>query len=462
MRWSLYAIVVLMVIDITAWGVLWVWQVPPRSLAAVADAHMEPPERGVGRVYSRWNAANSLTMKGYRLSHGYFTFVPAKELDPEGLTAQRLAGVRWALNTDGLQMKSPYDYPPGSWIEVSEPMPRVRMVTHALVSKSVANDVEQIDIAETALLDEPVELGQGEVGTASIVTDRPGFIEVVTSSSSRQLLILSESYHPGWQATEDGRPIRVMRAYGDFQAVVVEPGQRRIVFRFRPASFVTGAWISSLGICAALVLFVLVLRFLSCPSRLIASASSQPFNAGRHFDDRSARASFKRQLCRNGSQPTIDQDRELPVPPVVSHLQRPLSRFKKRQDAVEIAWMRRLVRPGSHVLDIGANIGFYTSFIIDLGRVLRAMSMPSSPSHQFQAPFGDQLAIGRMSLSCRRPFLIVRDKLLPLHVAQTQRRSQDLQSGELQRSDPGRCREHRRLCCGTISRGFYQDGYSGV
>lgn len=40
--------------------------------------------------------------------------------------------------------------------------------------------------------------------------------------------------------------------------------------------------------------------------------------------------------------------------------------FKKRQDAVEIAWMRRVVRPGSQVLDIGANIGFYTSLLSDL------------------------------------------------------------------------------------------------
>jgi hypothetical protein len=260
-RWSLYVIVVLMVVDITAWGVLWIWQVPPRSLAAVADAHMPPPDSNLGRVYSRWNAANTLTMKGYRLSYGYFTFLPAKQLDPKEPTTQRLAGVHWALNSDGLQMKSPYETPPGSWIEVPEAMPRIRMVTHARVSKSVAKDVEQINIAETALLDRPIELEQGEAGTARIVTDRPGFIEVLTSSSSRQLLILSESYHAGWQATEDGRPIRVIRAYGDFQAVVVEPGQRRIMFRFRPANFVTGAWISSLGICAALVLFVLILRF---------------------------------------------------------------------------------------------------------------------------------------------------------------------------------------------------------
>ena len=37
--------------------------------------------------------------------------------------------------------------------------------------------------------------------------------------------------------------------------------------------------------------------------------------------------------------------------------------FKRRQDKTEIAWMRRVVRPGDHILDIGANIGFYTSLL---------------------------------------------------------------------------------------------------
>jgi FkbM family methyltransferase len=40
--------------------------------------------------------------------------------------------------------------------------------------------------------------------------------------------------------------------------------------------------------------------------------------------------------------------------------------FKKRQDAAEIALIQRLVRPRSHVLDIGANIGFYTLLLSDL------------------------------------------------------------------------------------------------
>ncbi|MCW3102289.1 MAG: FkbM family methyltransferase protein [Bacteroidetes bacterium] len=37
--------------------------------------------------------------------------------------------------------------------------------------------------------------------------------------------------------------------------------------------------------------------------------------------------------------------------------------FKRRQDKAEISLIRKYVKPGSIVLDIGANIGFYTKFL---------------------------------------------------------------------------------------------------
>src|SRR5688572_1605134 len=41
-------------------------------------------------------------------------------------------------------------------------------------------------------------------------------------------------------------------------------------------------------------------------------------------------------------------------------------RFKKKQDKAEIALLRRLVKPGTVVIDIGANIGFYAGILSDL------------------------------------------------------------------------------------------------
>ena len=69
--------------------------------------------------------------------------------------------------------------------------------------------------------------------------------------------------------------------------------------------------------------------------------------------------------------------------------------FKKRQDAVEIAWMRRLVSPGSHALDIGANIGFYTTLLSDLVGS-GGTSMPSSPNPPISSTFQRSPVIGKM------------------------------------------------------------------
>jgi FkbM family methyltransferase len=51
--------------------------------------------------------------------------------------------------------------------------------------------------------------------------------------------------------------------------------------------------------------------------------------------------------------------------------------FKRRQDAPELRLLRRLVRPGDIILDIGANIGFYS-------RLLSTLAGPSGKVYSFE------------------------------------------------------------------------------
>ena len=71
------------------------------------------------------------------------------------------------------------------------------------------------------------------------------------------MVILADSYYPGWQATVDGRSAPIWEAYGAIRGVVVPAGDHQVEFRFRPGSVYLGAGLFLLGLLAT---GVLVLR----------------------------------------------------------------------------------------------------------------------------------------------------------------------------------------------------------
>ncbi len=67
------------------------------------------------------------------------------------------------------------------------------------------------------------------------------------------LLVLSEIYFPsGWKAFVDGQETEIFKTNYILRSVFLQPGDHKIVFRFNPASFKIGLWMS-LGTLMALV-----------------------------------------------------------------------------------------------------------------------------------------------------------------------------------------------------------------
>jgi len=60
------------------------------------------------------------------------------------------------------------------------------------------------------------------------------------------LLVLSDTFYPGWHALVEGRERPILQANHVFRAVTLSPGEREVVFRYEPSSFRRGAWISAL------------------------------------------------------------------------------------------------------------------------------------------------------------------------------------------------------------------------
>ena len=72
----------------------------------------------------------------------------------------------------------------------------------------------------------------GTGGDAQITHFEPGVVTVSTNGSG--LLILGEVWYPGWQATLDNQPVKVIKADGVLRGVCLPEGQHTVSFRFDP------------------------------------------------------------------------------------------------------------------------------------------------------------------------------------------------------------------------------------
>jgi hypothetical protein len=84
-------------------------------------------------------------------------------------------------------------------------------------------------------------------GTARIVSYRDEQVVVQVTPERSSLLVLADAHYPGWKASVDDREVPIHRVNHTFRGVVVEPGDREVVFRYEPASFRVGVLLSLLG-----------------------------------------------------------------------------------------------------------------------------------------------------------------------------------------------------------------------
>ena len=123
------------------------------------------------------------------------------------------------------------------WLKGSLFEPRQQVVLEeeprTLFEVAVGKELEEVDIVSYGPEEVEIELGEHEGG----------------------LLVLSDTYYPGWRAYVDGEEQKILRANHVFRALAVPPTAQRVVFRYGAPSFTAGAWLSG----AALGIFALLL-----------------------------------------------------------------------------------------------------------------------------------------------------------------------------------------------------------
>jgi hypothetical protein len=259
---GLYGLVLVAVLDLrqhtllnTIWGQP-LWKGTP-TLTEFEAAIDRPPVPQPGRILGFTGLPTGLTLLGQRLANGYMGGIePRKRLDYLTVAALRVAGVAWyrevwthtTCRVAGLESYGNF------WYRVPDPMPRVRLVHRARASAEPAADLLTIDVETTALTDRRLDLDDGPAGTAELDDERPGFLSITANTPGRRLLVVSESYDPGWQVLVDGVTAEVLRVNGDFLGCVVSPGRHTVEYHFRPASVRWGLALSLGGLGLAVLL----------------------------------------------------------------------------------------------------------------------------------------------------------------------------------------------------------------
>lgn len=93
-------------------------------------------------------------------------------------------------------------------------------------------------------------------GRATLTAYRAEEIELDAAMDTAGLLVLTDSFYPGWEADIDGAATPIVRANYFARGIFVPRGTHHVVFRYRPGSHRAGVLVSTIALLVGLVLIV--------------------------------------------------------------------------------------------------------------------------------------------------------------------------------------------------------------
>lgn len=251
-QYAIPALLLLAIADMALYGLR---HRPAENLEAFIRRIEVPGDCGDYRIDPDFRpvwAYNGAPMRGCSVVSGYAALFPIDRLDYRGgqIAALRAAGCKWRKTRLGGPTELAEAHDRGiAWIEVPDPVSRVRCVTKCVASDNPARDIESLDLASTVLADVPIFLPESDPGKAALIFDRPGKIGVEVEVPATQILAVTERYHQGWDAEIDGKPAEIVRVNGDFMGCVVGKGKHSVRFIFAPDDLRRGKALSTAGLC---------------------------------------------------------------------------------------------------------------------------------------------------------------------------------------------------------------------
>jgi len=215
----------------------------PRRVEALSDLVQPGTSTNVGTAALSDPAALDSPLLDLMAVTRVLSSVP---LDRPGLTPLGRVGDAWLYRND--------DARPRAWLADA-----VQVVPDEAAARSALADPSR-DPRRSAVIEAPFAAGSAGAGggpgdgarAATIVRDEPEHVEVAVRCAADAVLVLADSWMPGWSATIDGRDAPLRPANLAFRAVAVPAGEHRVAFRYRSPSWDFGAPAAAAALLLAL------------------------------------------------------------------------------------------------------------------------------------------------------------------------------------------------------------------
>jgi hypothetical protein len=109
----------------------------------------------------------------------------------------------------------------------------------------------EFDPINEVILERPLPISEKKdlKAEAKIVKYTNNRVDVQASLNGSGILVLADSFYPGWRVYVDGNETKILRANFLFRGVPLTAGQHLVEFRYQPRSFTIGLSISLITLC---------------------------------------------------------------------------------------------------------------------------------------------------------------------------------------------------------------------
>ncbi len=191
------------------------------------------------------------------------------------------AGVLWMISprtdleraSDGKlvlisELGPQFGLPPksGMLYRVNSYLPRARLITDFSIDAAVtagrvvARHTGDSELPPIVLAEDPGIAADGapnSVGSVVITSDLGDSVLMAAECDRPCVLVMADLLLPGWRASVDGVPVKILRANTAFRAIPLAPGSHRIEMSYQPPGFITGLLLSACALVAVVVVFAL-------------------------------------------------------------------------------------------------------------------------------------------------------------------------------------------------------------